>query len=95
MAAAPIEFRLASAPRTDGFFSSTGGISSDEPLTMLGAEAYIAPLGAPPLGAMARLRAPHCFRGDRASGHDRMAMSDVRASAAPALTGDGALLRVV
>jgi len=47
-------------------------------LTILEAEDYIAPLGAPPLGAMARLRAPHCFFGDRASGHDRMAMSDAR-----------------
>jgi hypothetical protein len=29
--------------------------------------------------------APHCLHGDQASGHDHMAMSDVRASAAPAL----------
>jgi hypothetical protein len=32
-----------------------------EPLTMAKGEYYISPLGAPPLGAMARLRSPSLF----------------------------------
>ncbi len=39
----------------------TGPILAAEALTIPGCEDYIDPLGAPPLGAMARLRSPSLF----------------------------------
>ncbi len=58
---------------------STAADSAAETLTMLALEAYINTLGAPPLLRRDGVcEAPHCLRGERASGHDPMAMSDVR-----------------
>ena len=61
----PVEFEGARENRRPSHVlfcaSSTGCIFTAKPLTMQAAEAYITRSGAPPLGAMTRLRAPHCF----------------------------------